>query len=109
MLTDYPPAVAVDVEPLLAHEAQHRQAEAPGGLDGQAAAPTAASTPMPAAAFCTSSKLTRPLTSSMCACRGSLPASSANHLVEGIVATHVFAQQEQLAGRGKQAVLFAAG
>ncbi len=77
-------------------------------LDG---APTAASTGIPAAAaFCTSSKLARPLTSSTRSASGSSFASrrGADELVEGVVPAHVFKEAKQPAalveqGRGVQA------
>ena len=64
-------------------------------LDG---APTAASTGMPAtAAFCTSSKLARPLTSRMPSRRGVRPARNgrADELVQGVVPADVLAEVEQ--------------
>ena len=99
---------AVDVERAAAQEADERQSRPrrPGRRPACSAPrrPRAPGSPA-SVAFCTSSKLARPLTISTCPVSGSRPARSrpADHLVDRVVPAHVLPDAHQLAAGREQA------
>ena len=106
LLNDHPPAVTVYVEPLVAHKAQHRHAKALRRLNGKAARGTySRQHPNPGGGRLLHQLEADPAADQQNVLMQWQPPGQqrrANYFVQGIVAAHVFAQQQQLALRREQ-------